>query len=269
MADAPNTSPGDCATTDNAPEDSLDELEDRLTKMGTDTNANTKSIHKHDQAILDLRRHTEDLENRSRRGNIHIRGVPENIPNEELRELATKLFSEVLNDAAKPTIAIECIHRVGVQRGTTPRDVLCCLRALNLKKGFYQKRIHFEENTIHLYQDLAASTITQRCVLKPITSSLRERGISYKWGFPFALLAHKGGKIFAIPYPLDIPIADVSKWRNYILGPPDDDLMALATDGLSTPSRLREPTPSRQWRKRLNTQSPARLPSTPLTKRQS
>ncbi|OCT56565.1 hypothetical protein XELAEV_18004687mg [Xenopus laevis] len=159
--------------------------------MGSDTNANTKSILKHDQAILDLRRHTEDLENRSRRGNIRICGF------------------------------------------TKARDA---------------DGIHFEENTIHLYQDLAASTITQRRLLKPITSSLRERGISYKWGFPFALLAHKGGKIFALRYPvdaplfcqqLDIPIADVLKWRNYILGPPDDDPLAIATDGLSTPSRLR------------------------------
>ncbi|OCT61701.1 hypothetical protein XELAEV_18047730mg [Xenopus laevis] len=241
MADAPNTSPDSDAVTDNTPEvsrnlheilkilsemphksdlqnwgtdlkntiysetatikqdiiliqDSLDELEDRITNMGTDLNANTKSTRKHDQAILDLRRHTEDLENRSRRCNIRIRGVPENIPSEELRDLTTKLFSEILNDSSTPPIEIEGIHRAGV--------VKLALRYLVDVPIFCQQ--------------------------------------------------------------LDIPLADVTEWRNYILGPPDED-----SDATTTSNHARDQTPPRQWRKRLNTQSPARLPSTPLNKKQS
>ncbi|OCT91789.1 hypothetical protein XELAEV_18014842mg [Xenopus laevis] len=125
--------------------DTLEELEEHITHITADTLANSKTIQKHDPAILDLRRHTEDLENRSWRCNIRICEVPETVPNEELKDFAIKL-------------------------------------------------------------------------------------VFYKWGFPFALLAHKGGKTFALRYPmetshfcqqLDIPVPDISEWRNYILGPPE------------------------------------------------
>ncbi|OCT78055.1 hypothetical protein XELAEV_18029152mg [Xenopus laevis] len=231
---------------------------------------------------LDLRRRTEDLENRSRRCNIRIRGIPENMPSEELRDLAVKLFSEVLDDSGTPQIPIERIHRVGIQRGNFPRDVLCCLAQFEIKEQILQKArnidgIHYENNILHLYQDLV-STITQRRLLRPLTLALREGNISYKWGFPFALLALKNDKTFALRYPmeisnfcqqLDILIPEISEWRNYIMGPPEEAPAVQSGDIPCTPTRRRDFTPSRQWRKRLNAQSPTRLPNTPRNKKTS
>ncbi|OCT72567.1 hypothetical protein XELAEV_18035547mg [Xenopus laevis] len=178
----------------------LDDLEVRITHNGTATGMNSKTIQKHVQAILDLRHHTNDLENRSRHCKIHISGVPESEPNEELRDMATKLFLEVLNKKDPPNIEIERIHRVGAQRGYIPRDILCCLVRFEVKEQVLQKActidgIHFEDNVINLYQDLSASTITQHRLLKPLTLVMQGKSISYKRGFPFALLAHKGGKL--------------------------------------------------------------------------
>ncbi|OCT96503.1 hypothetical protein XELAEV_18008708mg [Xenopus laevis] len=132
--------------------------------------------------------------------------------------------------------------------------------------------IMFEDSTVHLHQDLAVSTKTQRRLLKPITTTLRDHNISYKWGFPFALVAQKGGKTFALRYPvetpqfcqqLDIPIPDLTEWQNYILVPSE----ALTTEQLTTPQPKKDFSPSRQWRKRLNANSPVRPLSTPLNKR--
>ncbi|OCT84434.1 hypothetical protein XELAEV_18022587mg [Xenopus laevis] len=202
--------------------DSIEELEDCMTQVTADSQAQMRTLQKHDQAILDLRRHTEDLENRRSRCNIRIRGIPENVPSEELRDLAVKLFSEVLDDSGTPQIPIERIHRVGIQRGT----FLCCLARFEIKEQILQKArtidgIHYEDNILHLYQDLAVSTITQRRLLRPLTLALREEEAP-------------------TVQPGVIP---------------------------GTPTRRRDFTPSRQWRKRLNAQSPTRLPNTPRNKK--
>ncbi|OCT98203.1 hypothetical protein XELAEV_18010434mg [Xenopus laevis] len=78
--------------------DTLEELEERVAQAEMATESNN------------LRRHTEDLENRSRWCNICIRVVSETVLNKELRDLATKLFTEVLNCKDPPKIEIERIH---------------------------------------------------------------------------------------------------------------------------------------------------------------
>ncbi|OCT81273.1 hypothetical protein XELAEV_18028090mg [Xenopus laevis] len=162
--------------------DTLEDIEERTTHIGADTLVNVKTLQKHDQAILNSRRHTEDLENRSRRYsaeyrteswircipscNIRIRGVPQSVTDEELKALVIKLFSEVLDDPGSPPI--------------------------------------------------------NRRLLKPLTATLRDRNISYKWGFPFALVAQKG------------------EWRIYILGASEDTSSAP-----TTPRPRRDFSPSR------------------------
>ncbi|OCT95141.1 hypothetical protein XELAEV_18012825mg [Xenopus laevis] len=187
-----------------------------------------------------------------------------------------------LDTAPEVSRNLEDILDYHAQRGTTSRDILCCLARFETKEWILQKLRDIVENTKHLYQYLAASTITQSGLLKPITLSLREHGISFKWGFPFALLAHRGGKVFFAMIPcvrslvcqqLDIPVADVPSCCNYIRGPSEDNLMVPFSDGPTTSINTRDQTPyissNTKWWKRLNTQSPAQLPSTPLTKRQS
>ncbi|OCT67305.1 hypothetical protein XELAEV_18038593mg [Xenopus laevis] len=232
----------------------LEDLEGRITHNDTATDLNTKILQKHDQAILDLRRHTDDLENRSRRCNIRIRGVPESVPIEELCDMALKLFLE---------------------------GILCCLVRFEIKEQILQKArtingIHFEDNAINLYQDLSASTITQHRLLKPLTLVLREQSISYKWGFPFALMAHKGGKTFALRYPsdilqfcqqLDIRPIELQDWRNYVLGTEEDELLSSNQAALANQNPRLDATPPRQWRKRLNTFSLTRPVNPPSSKK--
>ncbi|OCT91750.1 hypothetical protein XELAEV_18014815mg [Xenopus laevis] len=235
----------------------LEDLEGRITHNDTATDLNTKILLKHDQAILDLRRHTDNLKNRSRRCNIRIRGVPESVPIEELHDMALKLFLEVLNVTEPPTI----------------EDILCCLACFEIKEQILQKArtidgIHFEDNVINLYQDLSASTIMQRRLLKPLTLVLREQSISFKWGFPFALMAHKGGKTFALRYPsedilqfcqqLDIRPIELQDWRNYVLGTEEDKPLSSNQAALANQNPRLDVTPPRHWRKCLNNFSQTR-----------
>ncbi|OCT81251.1 hypothetical protein XELAEV_18028068mg [Xenopus laevis] len=138
--------------------DTLEDLEERTTHIGADALVNFKTVQKHDQAILDSRRHTEDLENRSRRCNIRIRGG--------LRISAKRGIES-------PPINIERIHRAGIQRGAALLP--------DTTKARNVDGIRFEESTVHLYQDLAVSTITQRHLLKPLTATLKDHNTGLDW----------------------------------------------------------------------------------------
>ncbi|OCT96506.1 hypothetical protein XELAEV_18008710mg [Xenopus laevis] len=254
MADGPTTSPENHATSDSATEVG-NNIEGILTALAQIPNKT--DLHSLDS---DLKHtiHTETATLKQELAN-----------NEELKALAIKLFSEVLDDPGSPPINIERIHRAGVERLQFPTG------RFEIKDQILQKArnvdgIMFEDSTVHLHQDLAVSTKTQRRLLKPVTTTLRDHNISYN--FPFALVAQKGGKTFALRYPvetpqfcqqLDIPIPDLTEWRNYILVPSE----ALTTEQLTTPRPKKDFSPSRQWRKRLNANSPARPLSTPLNKR--
>lgn len=52
-----------------------------------------------------------------------------------------------------------------------------------------QQDIIWEEAKIEIYNDVSKRTTERRKLLHPITKGLRERGISYRWGFPMALRA--------------------------------------------------------------------------------
>ncbi|CAH2222452.1 Hypothetical predicted protein [Pelobates cultripes] len=79
--------------------------------------------------LLALRRQVEDLDNRSRRSNIRVRGVPEGEGPENVEELLTALFLQILRTDAPPNIRFERAHRALRPRirDGDPRDIICCL----------------------------------------------------------------------------------------------------------------------------------------------
>ncbi|CAH2273320.1 Hypothetical predicted protein [Pelobates cultripes] len=85
--------------------------------------------------LLDLRRQVEDLDNRGRRNNIRIRGLPE-AEGELPHELLTGLFSHLLGEAAPEDFGIERAHRAlrAPRRDGLPRDLICALASFPLKE---------------------------------------------------------------------------------------------------------------------------------------
>ncbi|CAH2223900.1 Hypothetical predicted protein [Pelobates cultripes] len=58
---------------------------------------------------------------------------------------------------------------------------------------------------VALYNDLSPITLQARRALPPVTAALRDRNISYKWGFPFALLARHHNSWISMRWPEDVP----------------------------------------------------------------
>ncbi|CAH2248957.1 Hypothetical predicted protein [Pelobates cultripes] len=162
--------------------------------------------------LLALRRQVEDLDNRSRRSNIRVRGMPEGEETENVVELLTALFCQILGNQAPPDIRFERAHRAlrPRNRDGDPRDIICCLHSFPLKERIMQRARtrptwRYQEAEVSLYNDLSPTTLEARRALRPITTALRERNIPYKWGFPFSIQVRHHNEWIAARWPEEIP----------------------------------------------------------------
>ncbi|CAH2283020.1 Hypothetical predicted protein [Pelobates cultripes] len=161
--------------------------------------------------LLDLRRQVEDLDNRGRRNNIRIRGLPE-AEGELPHELLTGLFSHLMGEAAPDDFGIERAHRAlrAPRRDGLPRDLICALASFPLKEELMKAArsrpdLHYMDAPVALYHDLSQTTLDTRRALRPLTHLLQERRIPYKWGFPFSLQARVGNMWHVLQWPNDVP----------------------------------------------------------------
>lgn len=167
----------------------------------------------HHSRLLDLHRHVEDLDNRGRRHNIRVRGLPETVDNAHLEQALLQIFNGLLDSAPDEPIAMERYHRALRPRGRDsepPRDVVCCLVDFRLKEEILrraraQPQLQFQGHRIQLYQDLSHITLQHRRALRPLLQQLTSRGIAYRWRFPFGLVVNQSGRSHLLVTPEDLP----------------------------------------------------------------
>ncbi|CAH2292685.1 Hypothetical predicted protein [Pelobates cultripes] len=169
--------------------------------------------HSYDRQLTDLRLHVEDLDNRSRRNNIRIRGR-EPIGPENLKEILTPLFNLILHRPPEAPLYIDKVHRALRPKpppSAPPRDVICYIQDTQLKEDIMkeartERSWRYKGQTVELYNDLSHQTLQTRRALRPITTLLQEHQIRYRWHFPFALTARKDNIEATIRLPSDVPI---------------------------------------------------------------
>lgn len=154
----------------------------------------------------------EDLDNRGRRNNIRVRGLPESDASENLPAILESIFNQLLDAPTDNRIQMDRAHRALRPKSTSgpPRDVICRLQDFTIKEQIMRAArskhdISFENSAIQLYPDLAWITLQRRRHLKPLITLLRDRNIPYRWGFPFSLTASQDGKSAALRSFVDLP----------------------------------------------------------------
>lgn len=138
--------------------------------------------------LLDLHRHIEDLDNRGRRHNIRVRGVPENNDPGLLQQTVSNIFNELIDRPADSPIEMERIHRAlrpQPRDNEPPRDVICCIVNFPLKEEILRKArekgwIIHNGTEIKLFRDLSQITLQNRRALRPLLEALRSRNIQYR-----------------------------------------------------------------------------------------
>ncbi|CAH2297448.1 Hypothetical predicted protein [Pelobates cultripes] len=168
----------------------------------------------HNEAILFLQRKIEDLDNRGRRNNLRIRGLPETQEGEteDIILLLTGLFNKILGRPLDTVIKFDRTHRAIRPRALsqdTTRDIICKIHHFPLKEAILQKarrlrNIKHGDHQVLIFQDLTQSTLIARRALQPITAALSDMNIRYRWVYPFALVVTQQGTTYSISTPTDV-----------------------------------------------------------------
>uniref|UniRef100_A0A8C5Q4L2 Uncharacterized protein n=1 Tax=Leptobrachium leishanense TaxID=445787 RepID=A0A8C5Q4L2_9ANUR len=228
--------------------------------------AHSTTLDTQQSALQMMARHLEDVENRGRRNNIRIRGLPElETSHRDLHHALTGLFNLILNRDSEIEIEFERFHRALRPKGppdAPPRDVVCCLLRHSLKESIMaaargSREIDFAGAKVSLFQDLSPATLQSRRLLRPLTTALQELRLPYKWLFPFGIQVRAPSGTLVLRCGTDLPLLLEE------LSLPSDTLQAWP-DPLQyyTPLGPAPPHPQRsRGRRRTNLPQPLQKPA--------
>lgn len=131
----------------------------------------------------------DDLENRSRRQNLRIIGIPEGSEGQSPVAFAfmSSFFTELFgNGAFKRPLEIDRAHRVGQrsQQNTFPRHMLVRLhhyqtKELILKLSRELGSLEFNGAIVRIFPDMSTEVARRRAEFKDVKAALRNAGITY------------------------------------------------------------------------------------------
>lgn len=213
----------------------------------------------------------DDAENRSRRANIRVRGLPEATGPRDIVPTLEGIFREILGLPNTTAIEIDRAHRAlrpPSQDVDNPRDVICKLHKYTLKDRIMQKMrgkpfFDFDGARLAFYQDVSRRTLMQRRALRPLLEAIQGAGLTYRWRFPFCLQVIKDGKTVSLRTKDDLP----SFLSSLALEPVDFPDWRGSSDFGS--AKLPEPQPwqsaRRQGRRRNRGRRPSDSHGDPIT----
>lgn len=173
----------------------VDKIEHKMGEFAASHNSLIDSHNEHDDQLENLKAKLADLEDRSRRNNLKLRGVPETVLNTHLNQYACDLIKAVLPSIPASEVVIDRIHRLpkpSYLSDDIPRDVIMRVHFYHVKDQLmtsFRKNNQIPErfSRLQVYADLSQYTLQKRKSLLPITKALRNHEIVYRWGFPTKL----------------------------------------------------------------------------------
>lgn len=164
------------------------------------------------EATVMLQLHLEDVEDRSHRNNLRLRGIPEPADMEDVGAKVTDIFRVVLEDP-EAQIVLDRAHRALGPRPAEqdkPRDVICRLHRYGQKEDILRRAwdlgdIEVDGAQVRIMPDLSRATLRRRAMLRPILDLARQTGHTYCWGYPLAVTFRKDNTAFSLQSAADLP----------------------------------------------------------------
>uniref|UniRef100_K7E0G8 L1 transposable element RRM domain-containing protein n=1 Tax=Monodelphis domestica TaxID=13616 RepID=K7E0G8_MONDO len=185
----------------------IKQLEDsEITKQQVSIKQSQK-INELEEKMKYLTEKVTDLENRGRRDNLRIIGLPKKYEiNKNLDALLQEIIEEncphVLEQGGK--IEIERVHRTPSilnPQKTTPRNVIAKFKSFQEKEKILQeakkRSFRYRGTPIRITQDLAANTLRNRKAWNTIFRKARELGLQPRINYPAKLTIYFQGKVWA------------------------------------------------------------------------
>ncbi|XP_073500594.1 uncharacterized protein [Phyllobates terribilis] len=191
----------------------VDTIEQNMTITSATITALQDTIHVQSAHIINLQSHLDDLENRGRRNNLRIRGLPELVVTADLPSTLNHIFNKILGAPPSSVIELDRAHRALRPMDldpNKPRDVICRVHYYKAKEEILLKSrdssaTMYKGKQLMILPDLSRRTLSMRAALKPLTDALRVRDIPYRWGFPFSLQVRHNGHSARLLTPGDLP----------------------------------------------------------------
>ncbi|CAH2300970.1 Hypothetical predicted protein [Pelobates cultripes] len=146
-----------------------------------------------------------NMEDRSRRNNLQIRGIPESILNPALNTYLLDLFQALTPETIPDQLIINRAHWLRRPKHlpySTARDVIVRVHFYHAKerlvRASHSSGMPEPYQDFKIFTDLLAATLQFRKSLNPLTATLRTLGITYRWGYPAKLLIHYQDSLHAV-----------------------------------------------------------------------
>ncbi|XP_053571514.1 uncharacterized protein LOC128661265 [Bombina bombina] len=162
------------------------EMEDRLSGLEYTVVTHDTQLDDLLKQNINLHQRLEDLENRSRRNNLRILGIPESLKPKDLIRFVEDTLPRLLK--LTPAVfkgSVEQAHRVGPERqtdrgNTQPRQVMTRLLHFQLKVEMLQayrrpSPVLFEGSKLLIFQDYSSELMRKRKEISPICSELNRK----------------------------------------------------------------------------------------------
>lgn len=184
-------------------EDELNNQDARLLEMETRYAALSSKYDK-------LQEKVDDLENRGRRCNLRLLGIPEDLEQHNPTRFIAGLLHEVLggpNGLEKPPI-LDRAHRAAGRptEGGRPRPFIICVHYYHEKEQIQRLarekgRLEFQGKQIFIFPDYSADLNKRRAAFNEVKKMLREKGVRYRLFYPAKLQVSFNGetKMFDSP----------------------------------------------------------------------
>lgn len=109
----------------------------------------------------------EELDDRSRRNNVRLRGLSENVDQGSLSDKVRGIFHVLLGDVASVTMELDRVHRALGSKSTNPnrpRDVICRLhyfsqKEIILRTAWEVGTIELDDIHVKILPDLSKATL--------------------------------------------------------------------------------------------------------------
>lgn len=177
-----------------AMENMSSDIDDRLLKLEQRTGALEAANKALQEKVI-------DLESRSRRQNIKIIGLPENMENGRPADFVSQLFPTLFGRQhfSKP-VKVDRAHRLGSQSANNanrPRVLIARIhndrsKELILQLAKQQVPLMYQGKRIHIYPDFPAEVMRRRQLFEDVRKKLKAAGIRTGFIYPARLIVTHG-----------------------------------------------------------------------------
>lgn len=182
----------------------IDQHHESIQQLETSVNVTQERLERLEStcAVLskdnkELKVKLDDLENRSRRNNIRIIGLPEKVEGQQPTAFIDTLLREVFESEAFPTPLIaDTAHQIAMVRKNSndnrPRPLIVRIHHFQTKERILKlaremSTVSFRGSEIHIFPDFSAEVSRKRAAYVPVKSQLKKAGFNYRMLFPAKL----------------------------------------------------------------------------------